>query len=173
MDILTHRYRNFYEHEKDSNDKLLAMLASVPDRKRHDPRFQQAVNIAAHLVACRENWLDRMTKGGLHQVPWFEENAQKESLPARFEATQLAWTNFLADLDDKALATEFTFPIGNGGDFSFYIEGQLIQLTGHGNYHRGQVTLLVDQLSGETMDTDYLFWTGSPDGTYRRVEDEI
>jgi uncharacterized damage-inducible protein DinB len=44
------------------------------------------------------------------------------------------------------------------GEFSLPIEVQIVQLIGHASYHRGQVALLVDQLGGETVDTDYADW---------------
>ncbi len=51
---LLERYRAWYEYEKDCNDKMLAMLESVPEANRSDPRFQRAVTLADHLAACRE-----------------------------------------------------------------------------------------------------------------------
>ena len=170
MDTLTRRYRNLYQHERDGNEKIVTMLSSVPRLRQAEPPFQQAVNLAAHLAACRENWLDRMTDGGLRQVPWFEERAEWTSLATRFASIEVRWVDFLSRLDDDALAAEFLFPTQNGGSFTFYIEGQLLQLIGHGNYHRGQIALLVTQLDGDSVDTDYLYWTCSPDGAYRRIE---
>jgi uncharacterized damage-inducible protein DinB len=38
------------------------------------------------------------------------------------------------------------------------VEVQVIQLFGHASYHRGQIALLVDQLGGEVVDTDYVDW---------------
>ena len=57
---LLERYRGLYEHEKDCNHKMLAMLELVPEANRSDARFQQAVAIAGHLAACREFWLEHM-----------------------------------------------------------------------------------------------------------------
>ena len=48
---LLERYRLWYEHEKDCNAKMLAMLESVPETNRTDARFQQAVSLADHLPA--------------------------------------------------------------------------------------------------------------------------
>ena len=170
MDTLARRYRNLYRHEIDGNLKIVAMLNSVPTERQADPRYSQAVNLAAHLAACRENWLDRIADGGRNQVPWFEESADPGSISARFRAIEARWTIFYELLTDDQLSQEFTFPVVNGGTFSFYIEGQLLQLIGHGNYHRGQIALLVAQLGGEAVDSDYLYWTMSPNGDYRRIE---
>jgi uncharacterized damage-inducible protein DinB len=34
----------------------------------------------------------------------------------------------------------------------------LTQVFGHAWYHRGQIAMLVKDLGGETVDTDYIFW---------------
>jgi uncharacterized damage-inducible protein DinB len=163
------RYRNLYAHEKHSNDALLTMVESVPEARRDDPRFQQAVNLAAHLAACRENWLDRMTGDGLWQADWFEERCEFPTLRARYAAIEARWTAYLAESDDDELDREFTFPIGNGQRFRCVVEGQIQQLVGHGAYHRGQIVLLVDQLGGTTIDTDFLYWESAHNARYGPV----
>lgn len=151
------RYRTWYEQEKASNAKTLEMLASVPEAERSDPRFERALVLAAHLASCRENWLDRMVAGGMNQVDWWPEKLALEDLPARFAALEANWTAYLASLTDQDLDVDFEFPV-TGGRYRWNIEGQIMQLVGHAFYHRGQIALLVDELGGKTVDTDYLFW---------------
>src|SRR3569832_102642 len=98
---IVERYREWFEQERDSNDKMLGMIESVPADKRTDPKFQQAVTLAAHLAACRENWLDRMIHDSKDQGPWWEEKAQLETLRSRFAAMEIAWTDYLSQMDDK------------------------------------------------------------------------
>jgi uncharacterized damage-inducible protein DinB len=152
------KYRHWYEHEKDSNAKMLAMIASVPVEAQSDPRFNRALVLAAHLAACRENWLDRMTAGGNNQTAWWPETVQFEDLPERFAAIEKRWTDYLAGSEDDRLDVDFDFPTTSGASYRWNIEGQVVQLVGHAFYHRGQIALLVDQLGGKTEDTDYLFW---------------
>ncbi len=151
------RYRELYTYEKDCNQKMLAMIESVPGANRSDARFQQAVTLADHLVACRENWLDLMQGDGLNLVSWFNRTSDLAALRPRFAAIEAQWTDYLAQLTDTKLAQDFTFS-ENGGRFTLPTEVQIVQLVGHASYHRGQIALLVDQLGGETVDTDYVFW---------------
>ena len=155
---LLERYRALYEHEKDSNHKMLASLESVPEANRSEARFQQAVTIAGHLAACRENWLDHMDREGRNQVAWWDQKCELATLRPRFAALESQWTDYLARLDEGRLARDFEFSESNGERFSLPIEVQIVQLIGHASYHRGQVALLVDQLGGETVDTDYADW---------------
>ncbi len=154
---LLDRYRAQYEYEKDCNAKMLAMLDLVPDARRSDARFQQAVTLAGHLAACRENWLDHMAGEGRNQVAWRDKQCDLAALPSRFAALERAWTDYLARLQEDRLAQDFAFT-DNGERFSLPNEVQIVQLFGHASYHRGQVALLVDQLGGETVDTDYADW---------------
>lgn len=162
------RYRDMYEHEKDCNEKMLAMIESVPEGARSDPKFQRTVFLAAHLAACRENWLDRMINGSKNQVPWWPEDFQLSDLRPRYAKLEAAWTDYLASLDDYKMTQEFEFPAGDK-TFRWSVEGQIIQLVGHAFYHRGQIALLVSQLGGTPVDTDYLYWAFDKDTTWRKV----
>jgi uncharacterized damage-inducible protein DinB len=164
------RYRTWYEHERDCNAKMLEMIASVPADGRSDPQFGRAVGLAAHLAACRENWLDRMTTGGANQGDWWPKDVAPETLRARFEALDGAWTGYLNALDDEDLARDFEFPASDGSCYRWSIEGQIFQLVGHAVYHRGQIALLVDQLGGKTVDTDYLYWAFPRDPRYGKIQ---
>ncbi len=159
---LLERYRAWYEYEIDCNRKMLAMLESVPEARRSDARFQQAVTLADHLAACREKWLDYMLDymagKGSNQIAWWDAQCNLATLPPRFAALESQWTDYLACLEPDQLAQDFEFIESNGERFRLPIEVQIVQLIGHASYHRGQVALLVDQLGGETVDTDYADW---------------
>jgi len=155
---LLERYRVLYEYEKDCNHKMLAMLESVPEASRSEARFQQAVTLADHLAAGREKWLDYMEGKGHNPVPWWDEQCELATLRPRFAALESQWTDYLARLEEDQLAQDFEFTESNGECFRIPIEVQIEQLVGHAAYHRGQIALLVDQLGGETVDTDYADW---------------
>ena len=76
----------------------------------------------------------------------------------RFAALESHWTDYLTQLEEDHLAQDFEFTESNGERYRLPIEVQIVQLIGHAAYHRGQVVLLVDQLGGETVDTDYADW---------------
>ena len=157
---LIERYRVMYEHEKDCNRKMLAMLEAVPEASRSEARFQRAVTLAGHLAACRENFLDCMDGQGRNRVAWWDERCDLTTLRPRFAAVESHWTDYLARLDEGQLAQDFEL-IEEGQSFRYPIEVQIVQLMGHAFYHRGQIALLVDQLGGETVDTDYVDWAYS------------
>ena len=123
MPSIADRYREWFEQEIDSNDKMLGMIESVPNERLSDPRFQRAVTLAAHLAACRENRLDRMINDSKNQVPWWEEEAQLETLRPRYAAMEKSWSDYLAKVDEKELARNFEFPASQGTKYRWNIEG--------------------------------------------------
>jgi uncharacterized damage-inducible protein DinB len=153
----TDEYRRAFEHESEANHAMLDMLGGVPESAKADSRFQQAVNIASHMCACRRNYLNWILGSEPQVEPWFEDDADVDTLESRFTQMEADWRAYLTNVDESAIQGFFTFS-DNGQKWKMAIEAQLFQLIGHANYHRGQVVLLVDQLGGETVDTDYILW---------------
>ena len=152
------RYRHWYKHEQNANERMLRMLQSVPPINREDKRFQTAVDLAGHLAACRHNWLDRIASGGTNQVDWWPTAVPIESLGPTFECVERQWATFLDRLDDDGLTSPFSFGSKERGQFEWPIEDLVFQLVGHTYYHRGQIAQSVRDLGGEYLDTDYLYW---------------
>src|ERR1700761_6352164 len=83
MSLLAY-YQMMYDYEADCDQKMLAMLESVPEANRSDARFQRAVMLAGHLAACRENWLEFMLGDSSHPAPWFDPQCDFATLRPRF-----------------------------------------------------------------------------------------
>jgi uncharacterized damage-inducible protein DinB len=156
--MIIERFKKWYEHEKAANQLMLDMIDSVPLEKRSDQNFGKAVDLAAHLALCRENWLNRMESDGSQVTEWFEVGVDFETLRQRFANIERFWTLYLHRLTDEDLPKEFSFTGIDGSAYSLEVEIQLTQMVGHAFYHRGQIVQLVAGLGGETVDTDYLFW---------------
>ncbi len=156
MSLIEH-YRTVYEYEKDCNRKMLAMLESVPEAGRSEVGFQQAVTLADHLAAGRENWLGYLEGHAGLQTAWWNEQCDLAALPLRFAVLERRWTDYLAGLSDEQLAQDFEFTEA-AETFRVPIGVQIEQLASHTAYHRGQIALIVDLLGGETVDTDYVDW---------------
>jgi uncharacterized damage-inducible protein DinB len=157
MKTMIERFRRWYEHERDSNAKCLAMLASVPEEKRSQPFYQKAIDKMAHLVAARHRWLFRL--GVLSTQPEiFPKETKLSDLPALVESVEHAWVNYLNTLDDAKLAQKFEYNTPDGKRMRWDLESLLTQTNGHAWYHRGQIAMLVAELGGKAVDTDYIFF---------------
>ena len=156
--MLIERFRTWYEYEKACNQIMLDMMDSVPTDRRTALQFSQAVDLAAHLALCRENWLNRMDDDGSKVDHWFEQGVDFETLRQRFANIERFWTLYLHRLNDDDLDRNFELKGTDGSDQLLQVEVQLTQMVGHAFYHRGQIVMIVDSLGGDTVDTDYLFW---------------
>lgn len=155
MQSLADRFRRWYDHERDSNTKIVGMLESVPAEKRSDPLFQKALDKTAHLIAARKRWLGRL--GLISELPEPFPKGVLEEIPANFAAIEATWVKYLASLDDAALAKKIEWSF-NGQKLRLDLESILTQVNGHAWYHRGQVAMLVGMLGGKAVDTDYLYF---------------
>jgi len=151
---------------------MLAMIKSVPEDEREDVRFERALCLVAHLSACRENWLDRMSGDGKHQVDWWPKQVALASLKPRLAVVEADWTEYLGRLTDEDLDEDFEFTSSDGRRFRWNVEGQIVQLVGHAFYHRGQVALLVSEMGGIPFDTDYLYWEYERNPKYGVITDQ-
>jgi uncharacterized damage-inducible protein DinB len=151
------RFRNWYEYERDCNAKTLKMLQSVPATARTSPQFARAVGRMAHLVAARHVWLFRLGEVQDHPESGFPSTTL-EQLPAAVETVERGWTQYLAKLTDADLGKDFEFTARDGKRYRLRILDLLTQVFGHAWYHRGQIAMLVKDLGGQPVDTDYIFW---------------
>ena len=153
----TERFGNWYEYERDCNAKSVRMLQSVPPEARASPQFTRAVGKMAHLIAARHMWLFRLGVVADRPESWFPPTTL-EQLPAAVEAIEQRWTEYLARLTDADLAADFVCTGGDGRRYRWRLLDLLTQVFGHAWYHRGQIAMLVKDLGGDAVDTDYIFW---------------
>ena len=159
MPTMSHRFRNWYDHERDCNAKTLKMLNSVPGEKRTLPEFQRALDLLGHLVKARQMWLYRLAAWPEYPGGWDSTGKSLDQFPDLLAAIEAAWTEYLSKIDDGLLARKLTWKTMDGKQFlQWPIENILYQVSCHAWYHRGQIVELVRQLGGQTESTDYIFW---------------
>jgi uncharacterized damage-inducible protein DinB len=148
---------DWLDHEQWATEIMLGWFSHLPSASRTHPDYQRALDLVGHVVACRENWLDRIAKNGGDQVEWWPKGCEAESLFARAAATLAAWKSFVSEATDEVLLGDFEYTSGDQ-TWRFNVQCQAMQMVGHGFYHRGQVASLITALGGTTSDTDHLFW---------------
>ncbi len=161
MKVFSDRFRRWYEHERDSCTKAFAMLDSVPEARRTEAGYQQAIDCFAHIAAARQRWLHRL--GHWLVSPAIRPHGTAlTDLKAEVAKTEAAWVAYFAGLDDAELARTVEWTVDDGKRFRWDVEGILTQTNGHCWYHGGQIALLVDRLGGKSIQTDYIFWMKLP-----------
>lgn len=154
---LAERFRHWYAYERDCNAKAVQMLQSVPPSARGSASFARALGKMAHLVAARHMWLWRLGAAADRPTGPFPTMTLDE-LPAAIKAVEERWTAYLARLTDADLQQDFDYAASDGRRYRWQLLELLTQVFGHAWYHRGQIAMLVHDLGGVALDTDYIFW---------------
>ena len=152
------KYRRWFEYEKDSHAKVLEALESAGASVRRTEPFQKAVTLAAHIVAARRIWLFRL--GAAKEAPseFFPRGMTLSRLARRFGEMHAAWSDYLARIGEKKIASSFEYRSTEGVRYRDTVEDILTQLHGHSLYHRGQIAMLLRSAGIEPPQTDFVFW---------------
>jgi len=102
-------------------------------------------------------WLHRLGVVPDRPENWFPPTTL-DQLPTLVSAIEGRWTAYLARLSDADLAADFECTGSDGNRYRWRLLDLLTQVFGHAWYHRGQIAMLVKDLGGEPVDTDYIFW---------------
>jgi uncharacterized damage-inducible protein DinB len=152
------RYRYLFAYEQDAHAKTLASLDAAASELRGTPGLQQALDLAAHVVAARRVWLFRLGVLPAPPTSLFPRGAELERLKQDFSEMHAIWEDYLGGLTEGDLDRVFEYTAIDGGRFRNRIDDILTQLFGHSLYHRGQIALLLRQHGAEPAVTDFVFW---------------
>jgi uncharacterized damage-inducible protein DinB len=156
------RYQRWFEYEQDAHAKVLSSLGTVPADRRDGAEYRRAVALFAHIVAARRTWLYRFGVIPTGPKSLFPENPDLGEVTAEWHWVRARWADYLAGLDDDAIAREFEYQSLDAGRFRNRVEDILAQLFGHSWYHRGQIAMLVRAAGGEPAITDLVYWCREP-----------
>ena len=79
-------------------------------------------------------------------------------LARRFGEMHAAWSDYLARISEKRIASSFEYRSTEGVRYRDTVEDILTQLHGHSLYHRGQIAMLLRSAGVEPPETDFVFW---------------
>jgi len=135
------------------------MLWTVPEVRHETTAFRRAVDLMDHLQAERLMWLHRLGAWPTPISQLFPTGISLHQLADKVAVTEDAWVRFLEDLDDEDLSQSLQWDgLTIEGTWRWTVEGILTQAHGHAWYHRGQIALLIEQLGGEAVETDFIAW---------------
>jgi uncharacterized damage-inducible protein DinB len=156
------RFRHWFEYEKEMHAKVVESLGTVPEERRGEADYQNAIDLLAHVAAARSLWLFRfgVTETGPDSAEeLFPRDNALADVDAQLATMHARWSEYLQSLDDDAMTRVFEYRSVEGPRFKNRIEDLLAQLYGHSWYHRGQIATIVRRLGGTPAVTDYVFWS--------------
>lgn len=114
--------------------------------------------------------VDHVWHGRLVQQPFAIDSlrdtveADRSALRARLLARPATWIDYLAGLDDEALAGHASFRKIDGSPATLPRASCLLHVFNHGTHHRGQISAVLTQLGAAApeMDLPYFLYTLDP-----------
>src|SRR6476661_40552 len=105
---MIHRYRRWFDYEKDSHAKTIASLHAVPIELRDGEVFRKAVYLMGHIVAARRMWLFRFGIARLN-ADLFPRDVTLEELKDQVAEMETLWTTYLLGINDSDLDRIFEY----------------------------------------------------------------
>ena len=142
-----------FAHLDWADRRALDMLGATADA--------DALRRLAHVLAVEELWLARLEGRTPAHPAW--PALDLDACRALADGNRARWEAYLGALTPAALAGDVAYVNSAGQPFRSRVEDVLLQVLLHGQYHRGQVALLVRAAGGEPPGTDYIaFVRGVP-----------
>jgi uncharacterized damage-inducible protein DinB len=142
-----------FAHLDWADRRALEMLRATPDA--------DALRRLAHVLAAEEVWLARLEGRAPTQPVW--PALDLDACAALVDENRARWSAYLGALTAEALAGEVAYVNSAGQSFRSRLDDILLHVLLHGQYHRGQVALLVRAAGGEPSGTDFIaFVRGVP-----------
>lgn len=138
-------FKKLAAHDAWANLELIAALENM------QPPPQRALELVAHIASAQWVWLTRMRDEPQPMKVWPEL-----SLPeCRSELAKLkqGWEKFLQSAD---LNRTFAYTNTKGEHFESRVGDTLTHVFLHGQYHRGQIVLLMRQAGVTPPYTDFI-----------------
>ncbi|HEU0299893.1 MAG TPA: DinB family protein [Longimicrobium sp.] len=145
-----------FRHMAWADQRVLALLAAIPDDPQPEPR-----RLFSHVLAAERVWLLRLRgEDSVVQPIWPMYSLEELAELARRNREEYA--RYLEGCGDDALAAEVEYRNTQGTEFRTAVSDVLLQVFLHGAYHRGQIAAAVRGAGREPVNTDFITFAREP-----------
>ena len=118
--------------------------------------FPSLRDTLAHMLAVEWIWLERWKGKSPKTLIPASEFPSVEAMVERWGAVEHDLREYLAGLDEAALARPLSIVSTRGEQWTYPLWRMIAHLLNHQGYHRGQVTTLLRMLGAEPPRVDFL-----------------
>ena len=109
-----------------------------------------------HIYSADQVWLARWKGSSFSTHVSVAEIPTLSLLKSRWKDYRLDLKAYLAGVTDSVLAAPFSYSDMKGNRHSEPLYRQMLHVTNHASYHRGQVVTMVRQIGGKPQSTDLI-----------------
>jgi uncharacterized damage-inducible protein DinB len=158
MDLLP-VLREEFDHNYWARDCQLRTCAALTAEQFLRPvggSFSSLRDTLAHMLAVEWIWLERWKGTSPKTLIPAAEFPSVAALVERWGAVERDLRDYLAGLDEDALARPLTIVSTRGEQWTYPLWRMVVHLLNHQSYHRGQVTTLLRMLGAQPPRVDFL-----------------
>jgi uncharacterized damage-inducible protein DinB len=144
-----------------ARDRQLQSCASLTAEQFVRPvggSFPSLRDTMAHMVAGEWLWLERWRGRSPHALIPTGDFPAIEAVVNRWNAVEHEFREYIANLDEEALARPLTYINFQGEEWSYPLWEMISHLLNHQSYHRGQVATQLRMLGVQPPHVDFLVW---------------
>lgn len=145
--------RRMFAYEFEMTEKVI----SAVERAGACEHAQEARRQAAHIVAARSCWLERIDKGSSDHVELWPEKEIRH-LRDMDLATQLRLQIILSNLDDTYLRLRLRYRSHEGENCERSMADILMHMVVHSAYHRGYINTSLKACHQPAVNSDFIVW---------------
>jgi len=138
-----------YEHLIWANKSILETLQNLEDVNREVSR------LFSHILFSEKVWITRIQGGDSSRLPiWLDVDLEvcKELVRHNEESVKI----FLSNLAETDLDKVISYKNSSGKEFENNLREILTHVAIHGQYHRGQINLLLRANGNEPVNVDFI-----------------
>jgi uncharacterized damage-inducible protein DinB len=138
-----------YEHLHWSNQRILQTLQTVEGENK------QVYNLFSHILLAEHVWFTRLKGLDSSDLPiWAEVNL--EACERLVNQNYQNFKEFLSSLSTPKLEQIVSYKNSKGKEFNNSVRDILTHVALHGQYHRGQINLLLRTCEQEPVNVDFI-----------------
>ncbi|SMQ81106.1 Uncharacterized damage-inducible protein DinB (forms a four-helix bundle) [Bacillus sp. OV166] len=145
--------RNMFEHLNWANQRILETLQNMEGENK------QVNNLFSHILLAEHVWFTRLIGSDSSKIPIWAE-VSLGACTEMVNQNNLNFKEFLSGLSIPALDQIVSYRNSKGNEFNNSVRDIFTHVALHGQYHRGQINLLLRANEIEPVNVDFI--------TYRR-----
>ncbi len=145
--------RRLFAFEFEMTEKVI----SAVERAGDCPHAREALRQAAHIIAARSCWLERIDTGHSDRVNLWPEKEIRH-LRDMDLATQLRLQIILSNLDDTYLRLRLRYRNYEGEQCERSMGDILMHIIIHSAFHRGYINTSLKACGRPAQNSDYVVW---------------
>jgi uncharacterized damage-inducible protein DinB len=146
-----------FEYDEWATDRTLESVSALPEKTYLEDLKSSHGGIhgtLVHLYSASRTWLERWKGNTVSRHVTVDEVPALGLLRSRWKEYRADLGSYLRTVTDDALAAPFGYSDLRGNRHSEPLAQQMLHVTNHATYHRGQVVTLLRQVRGTPLATD-------------------